>query len=402
MTPSVSVPLSITDAEFAERRDRVRAELARRGLAALVQFGALRNFYLTGFAHSSTERPIALVIPVAGEVAALVPLLEEEHVQQRIPAIQRLSVYPEYPDHKHPMLWLVDLLREMGLAGHALGVDSDGYGGTYGYRGPTLSALLPDTRLENMREWLDGLRIFKSPAEIELIRACVPFGNLVVRMIQERVTPGVNEIALSLQCMADASAEAMRQLGPDFRGYDNGSIPVRGGFVGGLKTALPHPIDDSTPLQEGDVLIPWGSGQLGGYHSELERTMILGRPTDRQRLFFEHMLEAQNIALDTIRPGVPCSEVNDKVRAYLTRYDLLPYVRHHSGHGLGMEIHEAPFLDSGDHTILEPGMCFSCEPGLYVPGLGGFRHSETVVVTDTGREVLTNYPRDLASMTIEV
>ncbi|MCW5849491.1 MAG: aminopeptidase P family protein [Anaerolineae bacterium] len=224
--------LHITEDEFAARRDRVRAELARRGLAALVLFGALRNFYLTGFAHSSTERPIALIIPVEGEVAALVPLLEEEHVQQRAPAIKRLQVYPEYPDLKHPMVWLVDLLTAMALADKPLGIDSDGYGGAYGYRGPSLSSLLPQGRLENLREWLDELRHFKSPAEIELIRACVPLGNLVVRMIQERVRPGVNEIALSLQCMADASVEAMRQLGPEFRGYDNGSIPVRGGFVG--------------------------------------------------------------------------------------------------------------------------------------------------------------------------
>lgn len=394
--------LHISDAEFAQRRDKVRQELEKRGLAALIQFGAIRNFYLTGFAHSSTERPIVLIIPVDGEVSALLPLLEEEHVQQRIPAIKRLRIYPEYPDLKHPMLWLAEFLTELGLSNKALAVDSDGYGGTYGYRGPTLSSLLPSARLDNLREYLDELRRYKSPAEIQLMRECVPFGNLVVSMIQERVKPGVNEIALSLQCMADASVEAMRQLGPDFRGYDNGSIPVRGGFVGGPKTALPHPIDDSTPLQVGDVLIPWGSGQLGGYHSELERTMILGKPTDKQRFFFEHMLEAQNIALDAIRPGIPCSEVNNKVRAYLKQHQLEPYVRHHSGHGLGMEIHEAPFLDSGDHTILQPGMAFSCEPGLYVPGLGGFRHSESVVVTETGREILTTYPRDLASMTIPV
>jgi Xaa-Pro dipeptidase len=398
----VSRPLSITDEEFAARRDRVRAELQRRGLAGLVQFGALRNFYLTGFAHSSTERPIALVLPVDGDLAALIPLLEEEHVRQRIPAIKRLAVYPEYPDHKHPMRWLADLLTEMKLHTQPLAVDSDGYGGVYGYRGPSLSSLLPDARLTNVREYLDELRIYKSPTEIDLIRQCVPFGNLVVGMIQARVRPGVNEIALSLECMADASIEAMRQLGPDFRGYDNGSIPVRGGFVGGPKTALPHPIDDSTPLKAGDVLIPWGSGQLGGYHSELERTMILGQPSDKQRYFFEHMLEAQNIALDAIRPGIPCSAVNDKVRTYVRKHGLEPYIRHHSGHGLGMEIHEAPFLDAGDHTLLQPGMCFSCEPGLYVPGLGGFRHSETVLVTDTGREVLTDYPRDLESMSISV
>lgn len=393
--------LSISEDEFAARRDRVRAELRRRGLVALVQFGALRTFYLTGFAHSTTERPIALIIPVDGDVAALLPHLEEEHVQERIPAITRLAVYPEYPDHKHPMLWLKDLLTDMGLADKPLGIDADGAPAAYGYRGPALSAVVPDARLENLREWLDELRVTKSPAEIQLIRECVALGNIVVRLIQDRVRPGDDEISVSLKAMADASAEALRLLGPAFRGYDNGSIPVRGGFVGGAKTALPHPIDDATPLKAGDVLIAWGSGQLGGARSELERTMILGHPTDRQRWFFEHMLQAQQTGLDAIRPGIPCSAVNDAVLTYLRKHDLIPYVRHHTGHGKGgLEVHEPPYLDSGDHTILEPGMCFSCEPGLYVPGLGGFRHSETVVVTEAGREVLTNYPRDLDSLVI--
>ena len=395
--------LQLTPAEYATRRDRVRSELDRQGLAALVHFGAIGNYWLTGFAHTSTERPIVIVLPTEGEVAALVPLLEAEHVEQHVPSIRRLKVYPEYPGPRHPMLWLAELLTEMGLHDQGLGVDADGYGGVYGYRGSTLSQLLPDARLVNLRDSLERLRMIKSPAQIEFLRENVRLGNIVVRMIQDRVRPGDNEIDVSLRCMADASREAMRQFGANYRGYDNGSVPVRGGFVGGPKTALPHPIDDATPLKTGDVLIAWGSGQLGGTRSELERTMILGRPTDRQRLFFEHMLAAQQTGLDAIRPGIPCSAVDDAVRAYVQQHGLEPYVRHHTGHGKGgLEVHEPPYLDTGDHTLLEPGMVFSCEPGLYVPGLGGFRHSETVVVTTTGCEVLTDYPRDLESLTIPV
>ncbi len=150
----------------------------------------------------------------------------------------------------------------------------------------------------------------------------------------------------------------------------------------------------------GDVLIAWGGPRFGGYHAELERTMILGPVSDRQRELFEIMVEMQQVAFETIKPGKPCSDVDKAVIDFAKRHDVLHLTRHHAGHGLGFQIHEAPFLDSGDSTILEPGMMFSCEPGLYELGLGGFRHSDSVLVTQTGAEIITNYPRDLESLII--
>jgi Xaa-Pro dipeptidase len=103
-----------------------------------------------------------------------------------------------------------------------------------------------------------------------------------------------------------------------------------------------------------------------------------------------------------MRAGVKCSDVDNAVRAYYEKNNLMTYWRHHSGHAIGLRYHEGPFLDSGDDTLIEPGMVFTVEPGLYAPSLGGFRHSDTVVVTQDGIEILTYYPRDLASLTISV
>jgi len=114
------------------------------------------------------------------------------------------------------------------------------------------------------------------------------------------------------------------------------------------------------------------------------------------------MLALQDAACAAMRPGDPCSEVDKAVRRYFESHDLMPHWRHHTGHGLGLRYHEGPFLDAGDHTLMEPGMVFSVEPGLYVPELGGFRHSDTVLVTEDGCERLTYYPRDLASLTLPV
>lgn len=390
----------ITRQEFERRLDRVRLQLSAHRLDALVQFGAVRNLYLTGFAHSPTERPIVLVVPVEDEVGMLVPRLEEEHVAQHVPVVRQLWVYPEYPGVRHPMAYLASFLDELGLASARLGVDSNGYGGVYGYRGPSLTEIVPDAEIVPVRDMIDRLRMIKSPEEIETIRICVPWGNRLMELLREQVVPGANEIEASLRAFTQASAELMRELGPAYRGYDNGSIPVLGGFVAGPKTALAHPIDDGRALQPRDVVIAWGGGRLAGYHAELERTMILGPVGGRQRELFEIMVDLQQAAFEAIQPGIPCSAVNDAMLAFAERHDVVHLTRHHAGHGLGLEIHEAPFLDSGDETILEPGMVFSCEPGLYEPGLGGFRHSDTVVVTATGAERITDYPRDLASLMI--
>jgi Xaa-Pro aminopeptidase len=385
----------ISQKELGRRLDAVRVQLQARGLDALVQFSAVYNVYLTGFAHSPTERPIVLIVPVEGDVSMVIPLLEEDHVREHVPVVQKLNVYREYPGQPHPMAHLANHLRELGLDQARLGIDSDGHGSTYGYQGPALSAVLPETELVNVRDILDRLRVIRSQEEIDLVRSCVPWGNRLMEIIRDHVRPGVSELEASLRAFTEASAELLAEMGEAYRGYDNGSIPVLGGFVAGPKTGLPHPIDDGRALQRGDVLIAWGGPRFSGYHAELERTMILGPVSNRQRELFEIMVDMQQVALNAIRPGIPCSDVDNAVIDFAKRRNVFHLTRHHS-----FQIHEAPFLDSGDATILEPGMMFSCEPGIYELGLGGFRHSDSVLVTQTGAEILTNYPRDLKALII--
>jgi Xaa-Pro aminopeptidase len=137
-----------------------------------------------------------------------------------------------------------------------------------------------------------------------------------------------------------------------------------------------------------------------GYLSELERTMVIGPPSPEQRELFDHMVALQDTAFEAIKPGARCSDVDRAVRAYYDKHDLWEYWKHHVGHCIGLRYHEGPFLDIGDDTEIKPGMVFTVEPGLYAAGLGGFRHSDTVAVTDDGIEFLTYYPRDLESLTL--
>src|SRR5205814_89324 len=129
-------------------------------------------------------------------------------------------------------------------------------------------------------------------------------------------------------------------------------------------------------------------------------TMVMGRADEDTRAFFEHMKRAQETAFEALRPGERCADVDRAVRGYYERHDLMGFWKHHTGHAIGLRYHEGPFLDTGDPTVIRPGMVFTVEPGLYVPERGGFRHSDTVVVTEDGIEFLTDYPRDLDALTI--
>jgi Xaa-Pro aminopeptidase len=155
-------------------------------------------------------------------------------------------------------------------------------------------------------------------------------------------------------------------------------------------------------LKAGDVLVTGAGADIWGYGSELERAMVMGEPSTEQERYFNLMLGAQTLALDTIKPGIKCSDVDRAVHAYFDEHDLNANWRHHTGHAKSTLIHEAPFLDTGDDRIIEIGMVFTVEPGIYVPGFAGFRHSDTVAVTATGIEFITYYPRDLERLTIPV
>jgi Xaa-Pro dipeptidase len=177
---------------------------------------------------------------------------------------------------------------------------------------------------------------------------------------------------------------------------------VSGGYRGqiGLRSAWAHAVAHNIRFQEGDVLVTETSAPIWGYNAELERALVIGQPTDEMRRLFDHTVAAQDVAFGAIRPGATCAGVDGAVMRYVEDNDLLRYWRQHTGHGIGLRNHEAPFLDVGDHTTIEPGMVFTVEPGLYDPAIGGFRHSDTVVVTDDGMEILTDYPRDLESLVI--
>ena len=391
--------LIVGQGEYANRRKRLLEWVEGESLGAFITFSGLTTFYLTGFHFLPTERPAAAVIPVSGPPILFLPHLEIEHVGAT-GADAEVITYPEYPGETHPMELLVGLLRERGLDRSGLLAESPGYSSSQGYRGPSLEDLLPETRIVVEAHRVEEMRMIKSPREIELIRESAKWGNLAHVLLQEYCAPGRSENEVSMRASAEASQAMMKTLGSAY--LPLGKAGASAGFRGqiGANSALPHAVNINAIMRQGDNLVTGAGSGVGGYGSELERTMFLGEPCSRQRKYFGYMMEMQEAAFAAIAPGKPCSVVDDAVMAIFRERDLEPHWRHHTGHALGLLGHEAPFFDVGDDTVMQAGMVFSVEPGIYVPGLGGFRHSDTVVVTDTGMEFLTYYPRDLESLVI--
>jgi Xaa-Pro dipeptidase len=292
------------------------------------------------------------------------------------------------------------VLDGMGLAG-PVGVDSDGYPWILGYQGPSLSELT-GRRVQRIGALVESQMMVKSQAEISLIRESAKWSHLAHRLLQRYTRPGANETEVSLRASQEATLALVDTLGPLYRARGFFSQGASAGYRGqiGRQAAIPHALATNAAFRPGDVLVSGASAVLWGYQAELERTLLMGTPSDEQRRFFEHMVAAQQVAFDALRPGIRCSDVDRAVRGYYAAHDLMPFWKHHTGHGIGLRYHEGPFLDGGDQTLLEPGMVLTVEPGLYVAGLGGFRHSDTIVITGEGMDLLTYYPRDLDSLTL--
>ncbi len=390
----------ISAAELAERRERLLDHARAHGLSGVVLFDQQYIQYLTGFNFLATERPVAFAQSTSGETVVFVPEFEVERTRAET-SFERVESYPEYPGTEHPMAILARVLGDLGMSG-AIGADQDGYPGILGYEGPPLSEVT-GAAVSPVAPVLEQAMRRKSPAEVELIRQSARWCEHAHRLLQEYSTPGATEAEASLRAGHEATLAMLEALGPDYAGQLSSSDGATAGYRGqiGRRSAWAHAVAHNIEFRPGDVLVTETAAPVWGYHAELERAMVVGTSTDEMRRLFDHMLAAQQTAFATLRPGVTCADVDSAVLRYFEDNDILPLWKQHTGHAIGLRNHEAPFLDVGDHTPVEPGMVFTIEPGVYSDEVGGFRHSDTVVVTEDGIEVLTDYPSDLESLTIQ-
>ena len=391
----------IPAAELAERRERLLDHIRGAELSGYVLFDADYIQYFTGFWFLSNERPVIYAESTDGDSAIFVPEFEVERTRAEA-GFARVESYPEYPGTEHPMSIFARLLDDLGIRG-TIGADNDGYPGILGYKGPALSVAAKASFVP-LGDVIERMMARKSAAEIELIRESGRWCAHAHRLLQEYSRPGATEAEASLRAGHETTLAMLQALGERYGGGLSSSSGASAGYRGqiGLRSSWAHAVAHNIEFAAGDVLVTETSAPIHGYNAELERAMIIGPPTGEMRRLFEHTVAAQQVAFDAIRPGVTCADIDRAVMGYFEDNDLLRYWRQHTGHGIGLRNHEAPFLDVGDSTTIEPGMVFTIEPGLYDPKIGGFRHSDTVAVTEDGVDVLTSYPSDIESLTLPV
>jgi Xaa-Pro aminopeptidase len=399
VTAAAEPALAIPDAELEERREHLLELVRAEGLSGYVLFGEHYIRYFTGFWFLATERPVVFAQSARGEQAVFVPHFEVERVRAET-SFPNVESYPEYPGTEHPMWILSRVLDDLGITGR-IGVDEDGYPGILGYHGPSLSSVTKAT-VASLAESIEGMMARKSEAEIALIRQSARWCEHAHRLLQGYSTPGATEAEASLRAGHEATLAFLDTVGDGYDGQLASSDGVQAGYRGqiGLRSSWAHAVAHNIEFQAGDVLVTETSAPVCGYNAELERAMVVGPPTDDMFRLFDHAVAAQQVAFAALRPGVTCADVDGAVMRYFEENGLLSNWRQHTGHAIGLRNHEAPFLDLGDRTTIEPGMVFTIEPGVYDPTVGGFRHSDTVAVMPDGIEILTEYPRDLESLTI--
>jgi Xaa-Pro aminopeptidase len=390
---------AIPAAELEERRGRLLDQVRQVDASGYVLFDASYIQYFTGFWFLSNERPVVFAQSVGGDALIFVPEFEVARTRAETD-FERIESYPEYPGLEHPMRILARALADLGLAG-TVAADQDGYPGILGYQGPPLSEVA-GASVRSVAGVIEQMMARKSANEIALIRESGRWCAHAHRLLQEYTRPGVTEAEASLRAGHESTLAMLEELGDSFGGQLGSNDGVKAGYRGqiGRRSAWAHAIAHNIEFERGDMLVTETGAPVWGYNAELERAMVIGTPSDEQRRLFAHVVAAQQVAFAALRPGVTCADVDGAVMRYFEDNDLLPYWRQHTGHAIGLRNHEAPFLDLGDHTPVEPGMVFTIEPGLYDDELGGFRHSDTVVVVEDGIELLTSYPSDLESLTL--
>jgi len=385
------MPTRVPSAEFDSRLATVRERLAGTAADAAVWFDATSIEYLTGFHHIQTERPVALAV-TADRVAVTVPRLEVERVAPN-PRIDAVHDYFDYPQGD-PVETVAGMLDALGAA--SVLADADGAPGVMGYEGPPLRDFLD----VDDQDWVPGMREGKSDVEVELIRESATWANYAHRQLADLTEVGAHPATVSQRASLEGSRAMLDALGSEYAVRTRGDGPVHAGYISGAETALPHGHTPNERLSRGDVLITGATANVDGYYSELERTMFVGEASDEDEHYFELMCEAQETAFDAMGSGVPVADVDDAVRAYFEEQGIGELARHHVGHNIGLGAHEPPYIDRGSDAVMEPGHVYTIEPGIYTDD-AGYRHSDTVAVTDDGLDFLTYYPRDLEANVID-
>ncbi|MNH80039.1 putative peptidase [compost metagenome] len=348
-------------------------QMQENGVQTLLITDPKHVYYLTGFLSNPHERFLATAMTLGEEPFLIVPALDEEAAR----AASDIGHIYTHTDTDNPYLVLNQALKgstgTIALEKNHLSVA----------RFESLQEHLTFARYRDIGPWLQDMRVRKSADEITKIKHAV---SLIEQVLQEglsKVKEGVTENEL----VAEIEYQ-IRRLGADGPSFDSM-------VLSGEKTALPHGVPGTRKLQYGDLLMYDIGVYADGYASDITRTFAFGEPSPELTQIYNTVLEANEQAIRSIKPGVSFASIDLAARTVIDQAGYGKYFMHRLGHGLGIDVHEYPSIHGQNEALLQEGNVFTVEPGIYIAGLGGVRIEDDIVVTADGVEVLTSFPKKL-------
>jgi len=374
---SSSLPPPISSAERLQRMSKAQQLMRAAGLKALLVEAGSSLVYFTGVQWRRSERLTAALIPAEGQAVLITPAFEEPSVREslKIPADVRV-----WNEHESPFALLADWLKTHGAGKGPVGVEET----TRFFAFEGLRTLGVETRGDS--GVVRTCRIIKSPAEIALMQAAADITVAAYRETGPQIARGMTPADIGRIVSA---AMAKRGATPEF------SLVLLG-----EASAYPHGSGKPQEVRPGEVVLMDCGCSYEGYQSDISRTMVMGEASKQQRSVWDLVRRGQQIAFETAKVGTPAGAADDAVRAAYVKAGYgpgykLPGTSHRTGHGIGLDVHEPINLVHGETTSLAPGMCFSDEPGIYIPGSFGVRLEDCIHMTESGPKWFSVPPKSL-------
>lgn len=369
----------IDDSEFLARRNKLKAKIAEQGARTLVITNPDSIYYLCGATFEALERPFFLVVSCDEAERLIVPFLEKDHMKKsRAVTHDNIFTYWEYPAPEDKS-WKSALLEQGRLE----------QGFIYE---PTCPAYISELFRQiggHPVGLIEELRLIKSAAEIDMVRKAAYYADMGVQQLLDYSYFG-STVGEGFARTSKVTQAIIRNS-PN---WDVLSTKVLMGTFPAPVSAQPHSVPSIDDLLLEGPHVALVLTRANGYAAESERTYFTAPPSRQDKEYFSLMLEARKLGLGMVKPGIACGSIDAEVNHFLEKRGVgKPEQRlHRIGHGLGLGNHEGPWLSEGSTDVLEAGMIVSIEPGIYVSGVGGYRHSDTVLVTEDGYELLTKAP----------
>jgi Xaa-Pro dipeptidase len=378
LKPMTEGIVPITDEERWQRIAKAQRLMQESGIGAIFLEPGTSSFYYTGFRTWISERMIALIIPAKGEIAWICPKFEEDRMREIIRFGTDIRTWEE---DESPYQVAAGVFRDRGVGTRSVGIEER-------VRFFLFDGLRKETTgidYVSADPITAGCRMFKSPAEIALMQRANDITLAAYKATVESLKEGMTPAEIS-----GLTRDAHRALG------------ASGGASANIGEASAYAHGSSKPqrLREGDVIMMDGGCAVDGYQSDITRTVVLGKPTQRQRDIWDLARRAQDAAFAAAQLGVPCEEVDKAARKVIVDAGFgpgykVPGLPHRTGHGIGLDGHEWTNFVLGNKTPLQVGMCFSDEPTVSIPGEFGVRHEDCLYMTPDGPKFFTKPPKSI-------